>query len=144
LTYNSITGTSDAASIGYIDGGLINGTTNFTLSTNTNRLIATVDLPVGVFIFYWNQRIYVPSTNASISYIQMNIGTTALGSDILNSIVDSSTKTQLIGYYRDYLVNYVHSNNRRRFVYLNLRATFTGSLQAVLNTENTLKVVRIA
>ena len=115
--------------------------------SGTVKVMATfTNLPVGVWLFYWNQG-YSISTNLVLTgYINMTMGTTSGGTNILLSIVECATKTILSTTAPDYMVSQIYSNTSATTdVYFSTTAVFSsGAISTDANTISTCKAVRLA
>ena len=142
-SYDAITGTP-AGCIGQILAPTFGAVANMT--TGTNYTMGTfTNLPVGVWMLYWNQVYFVASTNAVFGGITMNIGTTVNGIDIGQHFPETAAATQNVGLSKSYLYIQIYSNLLATTdVYLTTNCTFTGTLRASVSTIKFMKAVRIA
>ena len=115
--------------------------------SGTTKVMATfTNLPVGVWLFYWDQG-YTISTNLVLTgYINMTMGTTSGGTNILLSIVECATKTILSTTAPDYIVSQIYSNTSATTdIYFSTTAVFSsGAISTDTNTISTCKAVRLA
>ena len=120
---------------------------NFALTSTVSRTANTfTNLPIGVWLLYWNMTFYCPTTAAGLYNITVNMGTTATNADIYAGVMDSSQKTLSIGYNKSYLVTQIYTNTSASGdVYCRVICEFTGTLTILSASNGTnCKAVRIA
>lgn len=142
--YNATTGAPNGCIGKILAGDIYNA--QFALTSGTSKdMITFTNLPVGVWMFIWNQQFSVPTTAAVITSINLSIGTTSLGTDVFNTNADCGTRTHNVGVFKSYMATQIYTNLvNTTDLYCNVNAVFTGTLTARTNSIATCKAVRIA
>jgi hypothetical protein len=142
--YNATTGSPNGCIGKILAGDTYNA--QFALTSGTSKdMITFTNLPIGVWMFVWNQQFYVPTTVAVITSINLSIGTTSLGTDVFNTNADCGTRTHNVGVFKSYMATQIYANLvNTTDLYCNVNAVFTGTLTARTNSIATCKAVRIA
>lgn len=132
--------------IGYILGATTLAAGASLVSGTTKVMCTFTNLPIGVWLLYWNQGYNVTTNTVLTGYINMSMGTTSGGTDILLSIVDCATKTLLTTTAPDYTITQIFSNTLATTdVYFSTTVTFSsGAIGTQTNTITSCKAVRLA
>lgn len=144
----AVTATSGGAPTGcignYIFADIVSGAT--VLSSTFNNIVARfIDVPIGVWLLYWNLELSCPTTLAVITQILMLMGTTLGGGQILNSNIEVANNTMAVGRTRMYHITQIYTQtNATTDVYFTVTATFTGTLTQNAFTIKDCKALRIA
>ena len=145
IKYTAFAGTP-ANSIGnYVFPNITIG--NFDLTSTTNKVGATfTNLPVGIWLLYWNAYFFVPTTNAVITSITLNMGESSGGAELLATVVECATLTIAVGRTKSYSITQIYTNvSSAQEVYFSTTATFTGTLRILgLFSCSNCKAVRLA
>jgi len=116
---------------------------------------------IPLFLFIWSAEKYGRSNfailvfgilsfpqiaiHASSTYIDLFMGTTSGGNDILFNLVEGATKTQTTAAVRTYSATQIYTNTAATTdIYFSVTAYFTGTLTANVNTILSCKAVRLA
>jgi len=120
---------------------------NFDLTSTTNKVGATfTNLPVGVWLLYWNAYFFVPTTNAVITSIALNMGESSGGAELLATVVECATITLAVGRTKSYSLTQIYTNvSSAQDIYFSTTATFTGTLRILgLFSGSNCKAVRLS
>jgi len=144
--YTAFAGTPSGCIGNYVFPDITIG--NFDLTSTTNKVGATfTNLEVGVWLFYWNALFFVPTTNAVITSITLNIGESSGGTNVLATVVECATITLAVGRTKSYSVTQVYTNvSSAQDIFFSTTATFTGTLR-ILSTSfsgSNCKAVRLS
>ena len=118
---------------------------NFTLVSGANKVGATfTNLPIGVWMLYWNCAVYCPTTVAGLTTITLMMGTTSGGADLFSGVVDIGNVA--VGITKTYLITQIYSNIAATTdLYFSITAVFAGTLTLLpLYSVKDCKVLRIA
>jgi hypothetical protein len=143
--YNATTGTPTGC-IGEILAPTTFGATTDMVSPNNVALMATfTNLPVGVWLLYWNQRFTARTVNVVFTSHVMLMGTTSGGNQVALANPNSATRTLATPQDMTYLLTQIYCNTSATTdLYFTTYATFTGTLRAQLGSSYYIKAVRLA
>ena len=120
-------------------------TANFTLVSGTNKVGGIfANIPIGVWMLYWNCAVFSPTTTASLTSITLMMGTTSGGADLFSGVVDVGNVP--VGITKTYLITQIYSNIAATTdLYFSITAVFGGTLSLLpLYAVKDCKVLRIA
>ena len=120
-------------------------TANFTLVSGTNKVGGIfANIPIGVWMLYWNCAVFSPTTTASLTSITLMMGTTSGGADLFSGVVDVGNVP--VGITKTYLITQIYSNIAATTdLYFSITAVFGGTLSLLpLYSVKDCKVLRIA
>ena len=143
-TYTAFVGTP-AGCIGNFFAPSSAITANFTLVSGANKVGGIfANLPIGVWMLYWNCVVYCPTTVANLTTITLMMGTTSGGADLFSGVVDIGNVA--VGITKTYLITQIYSNIAATTdLYFSITAVFSGTLTLLpLYAIKDCKVLRIA
>ena len=120
-------------------------TANFVLVSSANKVGGTfTNLPIGVWMLYWNFVVYCPTTAVNLTSVNLLMGTTAGGSDIFSGIVDMGNVAVLRT--KTYLITQIYTNTvATTDISFSITAIFSGTLTLIPQYGVTFcKSVRLA
>jgi hypothetical protein len=143
--YTAFAGTPSGCIGNYVFPNITIG--NFDLTSTINKVGATfTNLEVGVWLLYWNAYFFVPTTNAVITSITLNMGETSGSGNLLATVVECATITLAVGRTKSYSITQIYTNvSSAQDIYFSVTAVFTGTLRILgLFSGSNCKAVRIA